>query len=638
MRQTMLVVSASSSTSVGLKSYLTHIFGKYINVEAYLVRDVTTELMEQCDLVLFASKGAAGQVRPMMTKKIHSLIAIRTLNFTYLNKMLSIPANKYVYLVNDSENTCRLGIQLLKSHGFSQYHYVPYYPGCVDADKSIQYAVTLGEARYAPKHIPNVIDIGARIVDISTIAEIVSYFNLSMSLVDVITKNYINQFVQLLKISNHQLSQATNTKFITQSIVSNIDSGICLVDSGGIVTMVNRTFVKVMGIQRDHLVGASIVEVVPELGECLQESLKQEVPVFTISGSGKKKLELTLQRIQDMNHENLVLIHIGRDYGAEDKGIDLQGRYYRFHDYRTANKEALRMVETARRISLTDYNVLIHGEAGTGKEVLAQAIHSNSNRGQKEFVKLNLSAMNEDQILEQFQGTQSDSAVLRAEGGTLYLDGVHNLTERLQRVIIQYLDGTPNVRLISATDRDLYADCLSGRFQKELFYRINEVSLLTLPMRKRLEDIPLLFEYFFRNIYNNSGLSWNELCSDVLLNQLMSYSWPGNGKEIENVCKYFYCVKSDRKLTKKDLPPYILAQLIEEKSQISMLERQILGLVSQYPKIGRSKLFLLMSEKGIEVTEGKIRSTLQALAERGLIRMNRTKGGSEITEEGTMYL
>ena len=638
MRPSMIIVSGSTSTSVGLKSYLTHIFGKYITVEAYLVSDVTTELLKQFDLILLASKGAESQIRHLMTPEMHSLLAIRTLNFTYLNKMLSIPANQDVYLVNDTEGTAKLGIKLLKSHGFSQYHYVPFYPGCGEPDKSIHYAVTLGESRHAPKHISNVIDIGARIVDISTIAEIVSFFKLSMSLVDVITQNYINQFVQLLKISNHQLSQTTNTKFITQSIVSNIDSGICLVDSDGIITMINRTFVKMMGIQRDHLIGTSIAEVAPELEECLKESLNQEVPVFTITGSGNKNMELTLQRIQDTNRENLVLIHIGRDFSAQDVIKESQSRYYRFHDYRTANSEALRMLETARRISLTDYHVLLQGEAGTGKEVIAQAIHSNSNRGQKEFVKLNLQAMGEDEIMEELSGKKNDSAIVRAEEGTLYLDGIHYLTEPLQRTLLQILDNAPNMRIISSTDQDLYAKCLSGGFKKELFYRINEVSLATLPMRKRTEDIPLLFEYFFRNIYNNSGLVLGDLCSDALLKQLMEYQWPGNGKEIENICKHFYCAKSDRKLTKRDLPPYILTQLKEKEAQISMLERQLLGLINQYPKIGRTKLFQILSEKGMEVTEGKVRSALQSLSERGLIKMNRTKGGSEITEEGALLL
>ena len=102
-------------------------------------------LMEQFDLVLFASKGAARALETSMTPKIHFLICIRTFNFTYLNKILSIPPNSDVYLVNDSEKTTKSAIRLLSTYGFSQYHFVPYYPGCGEADYSIQYAVTLGE-------------------------------------------------------------------------------------------------------------------------------------------------------------------------------------------------------------------------------------------------------------------------------------------------------------------------------------------------------------------------------------------------------------------------------------------------------------------------------------------------------------
>ena len=118
----------------------------------------------------------------------------------------------------------------------------------------------------------------------------------------------------------------------------------------------------------------------------------------------------------------------------------------------------------------------------------------------------------------------------------------------------------------------------------------------------------------------------------------MNYSWPGNGKEIENLCKYFYCVKSDRKLTGSDLPPYILVQMNEKEERLSPVERQILILLSQNPKIGRTKLLHMLNEKGIEATEGKIRSVLQNMTERGLIRTNRTKGGCEITEAGEILL
>ena len=347
MKKTMLLVSSSPSTSVGLRSYLTHIFGRYIKLEARLADDVTSELMEQFDLVLFASKGAARALETSMTPKIHFLICIRTFNFTYLNKILSIPPNSDVYLVNDSEQTTKSAIRLLSTYGFSQYHFVPYYPGCGEADYSIQYAVTLGEERYVPRHIPNVMDIGVRVADVSTIAEIASFFNLSMSIADVVTQNYLNQFVQLLKISNYQVRQTTNMNFITQSIIHNIDIGVCMVNKEHVIIMVNNPFVKELEIQKPHLVGVSILEAVPEFEEILKKHQEPESLTTEIIRHESKKVMVTLQKIRDANHEDLTLIHLGRrmirEDSAEDNGLQIRDgvlnpeqkteTWYQFRDY-----------------------------------------------------------------------------------------------------------------------------------------------------------------------------------------------------------------------------------------------------------------------------------------------------------------
>lgn len=657
MKHTMLLVSKSPTTNTGLRSYLNNIFSSYIDLEARLADDVDTALMEKFDLVIFASRGATKQLESQLTPKIHYLTCIRTFNHTYLNRILVIPPNSDVYLVNDSLETASAVINLLYTFGITQYHFIPYYPGTQDLDYSIQYAVTVGESRFVPRHIPTAIDIGVRIADISTITEIASFFNLPLSLADEVTKNYINQFVQLLKISNHQLSQATNTKFITQSIISNIDTGVCILDSAGNVTMVNKTFIEALAIQKPHLVGSRLVDAVPELEGKINSPLDKYSPFITVNREDQESLTLSMQEIEDTNHEKLTLLHCcgssggtlivpdsdSRGEGEEQKPKPFGAKnaaFYHFSDYLTCNDLALRNLETAKRISLTSYRLLIQGESGTGKGVLAQAIHNNSNCSLYPFLRLNLKAMTDEQVLNELAGvTAGGGGILeRAENGTLYLDGVDSLSHDLQREFIGVLDMEPNVRIIASSDSDLFAMCQAGAFSQELFYRINEVSLHTIPIRKRPEDIPILFEYFLQNIYNNPGLRWSELCSDALCNRLTTYQWPGNVKEIENLCKYFYCVRTNNKLTSKDLPPYILAQLAQKQEKLAPLERQILYLISQTPKIGRTKLYQLLQEQGMEVTEGKIRSMLQSLSERQLIKMNRTKGGCEITEEGEILL
>lgn len=648
-KPTMLLISQSSTTNVGMRSYLNHIFSKYIHLETCLAADADTERMEKADLVLFSSRSAARMAEPLMTPKIRYLICIRTFNHTYLNRILSIPSNSEVYLVNDSEASARDSIQLLYTLGITQYHFIPYYPGCPETDARIQYAVTVGENKLAPRNVQTLVDIGIRIADISTISEIASFFHLPLSLTDVVSLNYINQFVQLLKISNHQLSQATNTKFITQSIISNIDTGICIVDEEGKIQMINKQFKEALEIPRSHLVGTLLREVVPGLDGIRKKAQDQRSPFLLVRRGKEDPLKLTVQEIRDMDHRRLTMIHCHTDQPALDQPapegemegpvLKREGAYFHFDDYRTANSRSLRMVEAARRISLTDYRVLISGETGTGREVLAQAIHNNSRRSGKPFVKLNLTALSEAQVMEELLPEDGREGILkRAEGGTLYLNGIHCMSIPMQKELLNVIDQMPDVRFIASTEADLYAMCQEGRFLKALFYLVGEVSLETLPIRQRPEDIPLLFEYFIRNIYNNSALRWNDMCSEELWSSLTAYSWPGNGKEIENLCKYVYCFHSEGKLTIRELPAYIRLQMVKRASSLSPLEKRILQAVAQNPKTGRAGLQEILESEGIQVAEGKIRSLLQGLSEKGLIKVNRTRGGCEITETGELQL
>lgn len=648
-KPTMLLISQSSTTNVGMRSYLNHIFSKYIHLETCLAADADTERMEKADLVLFSSRSAARMAEPLMTPKIRYLICIRTFNHTYLNRILSIPSNSEVYLVNDSEASARDSIQLLYTLGITQYRFIPYYPGCPETDARIQYAVTVGENKLAPRNVQTLVDIRIRIADISTISEIASFFHLPLSLTDVVSLNYINQFVQLLKISNHQLSQATNTKFITQSIISNIDTGICIVDEEGKIQMINKQFKEALEIPRSHLVGTLLREVVPGLDGIRKKAQDQRSPFLLVRRGKEDPLKLTVQEIRDMDHRRLTMIHCHTDQPALDQPapegemegpvLKREGAYFHFDDYRTANSRSLRMVEAARRISLTDYRVLISGETGTGREVLAQAIHNNSRRSGKPFVKLNLTALSEAQVMEELLPEDGREGILkRAEGGTLYLNGIHCMSIPMQKELLNVIDQMPDVRFIASTEADLYAMCQEGRFLKALFYLVGEVSLETLPIRQRPEDIPLLFEYFIRNIYNNSALRWNDMCSEELWSSLTAYSWPGNGKEIENLCKYVYCFHSEGKLTIRELPAYIRLQMVKRASSLSPLEKRILQAVAQNPKTGRAGLQEILESEGIQVAEGKIRSLLQGLSEKGLIKVNRTRGGCEITETGELQL
>jgi two-component system response regulator GlrR len=211
----------------------------------------------------------------------------------------------------------------------------------------------------------------------------------------------------------------------------------------------------------------------------------------------------------------------------------------------------------AHMVAGTDARVLITGESGTGKELLAKAIHSASPRRTKPFVAINCSAMAENlleselfgHIKGSFTGAMRDHAGLfqAADGGTLLLDEIGDMPMRLQVKLLRVLqennirpigatDAIPvNVRVISATHRDLQQLMMSGQFREDLYYRLNVVHIEMPPLNRRREDIPLLVSHFLAQISNESGV--RKIYAPEAVELLATADWPGNIRQLANVVR-----------------------------------------------------------------------------------------------------
>ncbi len=211
----------------------------------------------------------------------------------------------------------------------------------------------------------------------------------------------------------------------------------------------------------------------------------------------------------------------------------------------------------AHMVAGTDARVLITGESGTGKELLARAIHNASPRRAKPFVAINCSAMAENlleselfgHIKGSFTGAVRDHAGLfqAADGGTLLLDEIGDMPMRLQVKLLRVLqennirpigatDATPvNVRVISATHRDLQQLMMSGQFREDLYYRLNVVHIEMPPLNRRREDIPLLVSHFLAQISNEAGV--RKIYAPEAVELLATADWPGNIRQLANVVR-----------------------------------------------------------------------------------------------------
>ena len=212
--------------------------------------------------------------------------------------------------------------------------------------------------------------------------------------------------------------------------------------------------------------------------------------------------------------------------------------------------------ETIQKVAETDLSVMIRGESGTGKELVAQAIHDTSSRKHKPFVAVNCAAMNRELVESELFGhekgafTGADSRRVgrfeAAEGGTIFLDEIGDMAPETQAKVLRVLEERKlervgstkpidvDVRVLSATHRDLEAEVKSGQFREDLYYRLKVVSIELPPLRERSEDIPNLAERFLERLATRLGRPRKHLSSDGM-SALAAHGWPGNVRELKNV-------------------------------------------------------------------------------------------------------
>jgi len=249
------------------------------------------------------------------------------------------------------------------------------------------------------------------------------------------------------------------------------------------------------------------------------------------------------------------------------------------HDMVGVSARMKEVFDFVRRVAATDATVLIEGESGTGKELVARAIHRNSARAENSFVAINCAAIAENLLESELFGhekgaftgaaAQKKGRIEMAEGGTLFLDEVSELAPELQAKLLRVLQerefervgGTRaiplNTRLIAATNKKLSAAIETGEFRKDLYYRLNVVTLTMPALRDRIEDIPRLAEHFLSKASRKCKTRMKELSEEAKAS-LIKYDWPGNVRELENAIERAVVLGSGSMVLPEDLPETVL--------------------------------------------------------------------------------
>lgn len=338
---------------------------------------------------------------------------------------------------------------------------------------------------------------------------------------------------------------------------------------------------------------------------------------------------------------------------------------YHFDDIIGETPVIRKVKDAAAKIAHTNLSVLIEGDNGTGKELLASAIHNASDRASMPFIAVNFSAL-PDQLIESelfgyeegaFTGAKKGGKIglfQQAEGGTIFLDEIGDISLKMQAKLLRVLQEKEimkiggdriipvDVRIIAATNRNLKQMIEEKTFRKDLYYRIKEGYLYLPSLAERKEDIPLLINHFMETIFCSS----KEISADTL-HALKQREWAGNIRELLNVMKFTLAVSEKDVITPDDLPydgPHPsdsrpIRDSFKVTDDVSLVILAAIREINQRSEIaGRNRIYWFLHDNGYEYSEYKIRKCISALSEQGLVSATHGKYGLALTDKGLMIL
>jgi len=392
------------------------------------------------------------------------------------------------------------------------------------------------------------------------------------------------------------------------TIFENIPHGIFTVDQEGTITSFNRAAETITGWNRDEVVGHQCSRVFRsdhcehscflrqsiELGE---QHRDQEV-VITRKDGNELLVSVSTANLEDDNGRLVGGVEMFRDLTViAELRRQIQNSYT--NQDIVSKSSAMRGVrELVPLVARSHSTVLIEGEQGTGKEVVARAIHNLGSRRDQPFVAVNCGALPdslaESELFGYVKGAFTDAVKDKAgrfalaEGGTLFLDEVGEISPAIQVKLLRVLQekeymplggetAVPSdVRILAATNRNLASEVGHGRFRQDLFFRLNVVRINIPPLRARMEDVPLLVGRFIEKFNALQGRRINGI-SERAIAQLLRYDYPGNVRELENAIEHGFVVCGGSVIEREDLPPHIIGEQVAPPNLLNPLAQWDMG-------------------------------------------------------------
>lgn len=421
-------------------------------------------------------------------------------------------------------------------------------------------------------------------------------------------KTLVEEQIEMSHIENNQDIPLANDSNVLNAILEASSDGVLISDNKGNITYVNSAYEQITGLKKEQMVGQNLQKLLDKKLFNIAASLivlddGKPVSIMHKYITGKNALT-TASPIYNEQGEIIGVFNNTRNISGLamlrnelvgtnnqipqeyfNKSRDIIQQQMLSQGFVFKSKIMLQVLELASKAANYDSTVLIYGESGSGKEVLAKFIHQQSPRREGPFIKLNCAAIPDGLFESELFGYEPGSftganrqgkpgMLELANQGTILLDEVSELSLAAQSKLLRAIQEREvfrvgaskvtklNVRIIAASNKKLAKKVEQGNFREDLFFRLNIVPIEIPPLRERKEDISALVSYFLEKL--NELYNKQVMISPEVMKVMIHYSWPGNVREIQNLIEYLFVISTNSQISIEQLPPKLLADHVYE--------------------------------------------------------------------------
>lgn len=688
MKKKIAIIGLDSRACSFYAQEVESLFGDYADVIFYSMdKGIVAEALPKADLYaistdIFGISERINRNLPIDSQMMEIDLAYKT---DVIEKLEKLPEGCRVLFVNLTETIVRESIGQLTQLGIQQVQFIPYYPGA-DVDDMPDLAVTPDEAELVPSSVRSVINIGHRSCSSGMMIEIAIRLGLEKLLETRPFRDYLTSIAGNNYSFERMFTRSNRLESQFRILLEILDEGLIGVNEKGKIFACNQKACQITGNSENLITGHACEEIFPYIPflECFEKQQKIPNRVMKISGAdiGVSVMPVmrrnecigafaTLQKFREMEKRQNELRTQLLDRGHCAR--------YSIDDVIGESQCICRVKDILPKMAVTSSPVLIMGETGTGKELLAHAVHKASLRKNGPFIAINVAAMPENLLESELFGYEegaftgakkggSPGLFEFAHGGTLFLDEVEGMTPAMQVKLLRVLQegeimrvgGTRiikvDVRIVAATNESLEKKVEEGSFRKDLYYRLNALTISVPTLHERGDDILLLLDCFRKELGGTFELS------EEVRRFLLDYSWPGNIRELHNVAEYFIYMDKQT-IGMEDLPQTLhgsghsavqgdspntsvadggsASGYSGEETDIQdpywFVLRQLFRAAQQGELIGRQKILEQAAEVFLPFSQKDIRDSLGRLQEDGYVRIRKGRGGSRITPSGRAH-